>query len=323
MIPVLIGTSIITFALTHLLGNPVYAMLGPFATPEAVAETTKQLGLDKPIWEQYADYIGGVLHGDFGTSLYTGRPVLDDLTQRFPITLQLITLALAGALTVGIALGLWAAWHRGSIVDRVVRLFTVAAISVPGFWLSLILIYVLIFRMRVAPAPIGQLPITVIAPAGPTGMLLVDTLLAGNFNAFRAAAGQLFLPVLAVAIGVVGPITAQMRTGAIEALDSDYIAYARSFGLPSRRIATYVVRNSIAPVITLAGVLYGLLLGGAALVEYVFSWGGLGQYAVQAMVQNDVPAIQGVVQLTAAFSILIYFLVDLVHLTIDPRVAYS
>src|SRR5262245_58164515 len=114
MVPVLIGTSIITFALTHLLGNPVYAMLGPFATPEAVAETTRQLGLDKPVWEQYAAYLGGVLHGDFGTSLYTGRPVLDDLTQRFPITLQLITLALAGALVVGIVLGLWAAWHPGS-----------------------------------------------------------------------------------------------------------------------------------------------------------------------------------------------------------------
>jgi ABC-type dipeptide/oligopeptide/nickel transport system permease component len=323
IIPVLIGTSIVTFALTHVLGNPVYAMLGAFATPESVAATTHQLGLDRPLWEQYASYLGGLLQGDLGTSLYTGRPVLDDLIARFPITLQLILVALFIAMVVGVALGLLAAWNRNSWLDQVVRTVTVAAISVPTFWLGLILIYFFFFRLHWAPAPIGQLPISVIPPPIRSGMLLIDTLVAGDLRAFRAAAGQLALPAIAVAIGVLGPITQQTRTAALEVLDSEFIYYARSCGLPNSRIVRYVVRNAFAPVLTLAGVLLGLLVGGAALVEFVFSWGGIGQYGVQAMTQNDIPAIQGVVQLTAVFSILIYLLVDLLHLALDPRVAYT
>lgn len=323
IVPVLLGTSVVTFGLTHVLGNPVYAMLGAYATPTAVAETTHALGLDRPLWEQYLRYLGGLLRGDLGTSLYTGRPVLDDLVARFPITLQLISIALALALLVGVTLGLLAAWNRHSWLDQVVRLVTVAAISVPSFWLGLILIYFFFFRLHLAAAPIGQLPISVIPPPVQSGMLLVDSLLAGNLRAFQSAAGQLALPAITVAFGVLGPITQQTRVAAIEVLDSEFIYYARSCGLPSSRIARYVVRNAFAPVLTLAGVLYGLLIGGAALVEFVFAWGGLGQYGVQAMVQNDIPAIQGVVQLTAAFSVLVYLIVDLLHLAIDPRVAYT
>jgi len=279
--------------------------------------------LDRPLWEQYVTYLGGLLHGDLGTSLYTGRPVLEDLAARFPITLQLIGIALFLAMFVGVTLGLLAAWNRNSWLDRVVRTITVTSISIPSFWLALILIYFFFFRLHLAPAPIGQLPISVEAPPIRTGMLLVDSLLAGDMPAFWASAGQLVLPAIAVAIGVLGPITQQTRTAAVEVLDSEFIYYARSCGLPRTRIARYVVRNALAPVLTLAGVLLGLLVGGAALVEFVFSWGGIGQYGVQAMVQNDIPAIQGVVQLTAAFSIMIYLLVDLLHLALDPRVAYT
>jgi ABC-type dipeptide/oligopeptide/nickel transport system permease component len=322
MVPVLLGTSLVTFVLTHVLGNPVYAMLGAFATPTAVAETTHELGLDRPLFEQYWTYLQGLVHGDLGTSLYTGRPVMDDLLARFPVTLQLISLALGLALLVGVGLGLVAAWNRHSLFNRVVRVVTVAAISIPSFWLGLILIYVFFFRLHWAAAPIGQLPLSVLPPPPKTGMLIVDSLLAGNIRALQASAGQLILPVITIAFGVLGPIPQQTRTAAIEVLDSEFIYYARSCGLPARRIAAYVIRNSFAPVLTLTGVLYGLLVGGAALVEFVFAWGGLGQYGVQAMVQNDIPAIQGVVQLTAAFSIVVYLVVDLLHLAIDPRVAY-
>jgi ABC-type dipeptide/oligopeptide/nickel transport system permease component len=321
--PVLLGTSIVTFAITHMLGNPVYLLLGPTATPQAVKSTTEKLLLDRPIWEQYVHYLQGLARGDLGESWFTGRPVLQDLSDRFPMTFELVSLALLVAIVLGVALGTLAAAYRGGAIDQVVRLVTILGVSIPNFWLGLILIFVFFFLLKWAPAPLGELPIVVSAPPRVTGMVLLDSVLAGNWQAATASASRLVLPVLAVAFGVLGPIARQSRAATLDVLDSEFVYYARCCGLAPSRLWLAILRNACLPVVTLAGVLYGLLLGGAALVEVVFAWGGLGQYAVQSMVQNDFPAIQGVVQLTAAFSILVYLLIDVIYVLVDPRIAYQ
>jgi peptide/nickel transport system permease protein len=320
---VLLGTSIVTFAVTHMLGNPVYLLLGPTATPQAVKSTSEKLLLDRPVWEQYLHYMQGLVHGDLGDSWFTGRPVLQDLADRFPTTFQLITLALLFSIVAGVTLGTLAAAYRGGPVDHVARAVSIVGVSIPNFWLGLILIFVFFFLLKWAPAPLGELPITVLPPPRVTGMILVDSLISGNWQALGASASHLVLPVLAVAIGVVGPIARQSRAATLDVLESEYVYYARCCGLSRPRLWMGILRNAALPVVTLAGVLYGLLLGGAALVEVVFAWGGLGQYAVQAMVQNDFPAIQGVVQLTAAFSIMVFLLIDVVYLLVDPRIGYQ
>jgi peptide/nickel transport system permease protein len=249
--------------------------------------------------------------------------VLQDLAERFPTTFQLISLALLVSIVFGVACGTLAAANNGRALDHIVRMVTILGISVPNFWLGLILIFVFFFLLKWAPAPLGELPITVLPPPRLTGMVLVDSLVAGNWTALGASASHLVLPVLTVAFGVLAPIARQSRAATLEVLDSEYVYYARCCGLARSRLWLYILRNACLPVVTLAGVLYGLLLGGAALVEVVFAWGGLGQYAVQAMVQNDFPAIQGVVQLTAAFSILIFLSIDIVYLLVDPRIGYQ
>lgn len=324
LVPVLIGTSVITFVLTHMLSNPVYLLLGPTATQEALDAATHRLHLDLPLWEQYAIYLQGLVRGDLGQSWFTGRPVLDDLLSRFPATLELVTLALLLALVIGGTLGALAAMLRSRRgVDQAVRVFTALAVSMPSFWFGLILIYIAFFSLRWAPAPLGQLPFAITPPQAVTGSLLLDSAMAGDLEALGAHAAQLALPVLALAVGISGPIARQTRAAVLEVLASDFIYYARSCGLSRSRVNMYIVRNSAAPVVTLLGVLYGLLISGAALVEVVFSWGGLGQYAVQVMLQNDYPAIQGVVQLMALFSVIVYLLVDLLCLMLDPRITYQ
>ena len=278
-------------------------------------------GLTDPLPTQYWRYLKGVLHGDFGFSWFTGQNVATDLAHRVPATLELVTYSLLVAVVVGVAIGSFSAvrGNRGFMV-RGISWYTRLAGAFPDFWMGLLGIFFFFHVLHLAPAPLGRLGLTVTPPRSITGFYTVDGLLTGNISAFRDAVAHLALPVLVLGL-IVAPMVARVTNVAMsDALRSDYIRYARAAGLSKTTIYRYAIRNALPPVVTIGGVLFVYLLGGAVLVEKVFSWGGVGQYAVQAVGNSDYTAIQGFVLMAATFTVVVYLVVDLIQMALDPRV---
>lgn len=322
LIPVLLGVTLVTFFLTHVIpGNPIDSMVSPLASPAERHHLIVQNGLDKSIFVQYVDYIWHLLHGNMGTSFTTSHPVLSDLTSRLGATFELTLYAMLLALLVGIPLGIWTAVRRGHLADHVGRVISVSGIALPSFWLSLMLLYLLYFRAHILPAPYGRINPEIKPPTDITGLYTIDSLLTGNWKALGSAAQALVLPVCVLAFGVMAPIARITRSGMIEALDSDYVRAARSLGLSSRTVILgHAFRNALLPLITMIAVLWGYLLGGVVLVEEIFSWPGLGQYVFTAITSTDYPAVQGFILYATTMYVLLFLIVDLLFLAIDPRV---
>ena len=324
-IPQLIGVTLVTFIVVRLLpGDPASRFLGSLATPDQLQAFRERIGLDKPLWEQYVNWIGDLLHGDLGMSFFTGNPVRDDIIDRFPITLELITISLILCLLIMIPLAILSAREGGGRIsrwaNRTVFGYGLLAGALPDFWLGLILIFVLYTQIGWAPAPLGQLDPGVASPNRITGFLTVDSLLTGNFEAFQSAVRHLLLPVATLVFVYGGPILKMTRQTMAGMLDSAYVEHARALGLSEFRVLAYAFRNSLPPAITMIGIVFWYLLGGAVLVETVFSWGGFGQYAVQSVLNADFNGIQGFVIVAAMFSIIIYLLVDMAYVIVDPRI---
>jgi len=320
VIPQLIGILLVSFLLLKLIpGDPAVMMLGPFATDEGLARLRAELGLDRSIVEQFGFYLWRVLHGDLGTSWQTTMPVTYDLAQRFPATLELVTLSLLLALAIGLPLGVVAARNRTGIVRKIADYYGLAAGALPDFWFALVLIFVFYTILGVAPAPLGRIDFTIIPPPHITGSLLIDSLLTGNWAALRNVAGHLVLPVLTLGIINAAPILKMTQSTMDRMLEADFSRYAEMCGLPRNVVVRKALRNSLPSVITIVSVLYGFLIGGAVLVEIVFSWGGAGQYAVQGVLNADLNPVLGFVLYSAILSLVIYLLVDLIYFAIDPR----
>lgn len=321
MVPILFGIATVTFVVTRLAGgDPAYLIAGPRATEETIANLQRQLGTDRPLWEQYTDYVLGLLRGDLGESIFTGQSVTRDLADRLPATLILIVLALTVALIVGLAAGRYAGRRRGSGGDRAIRYSSFAALSMPDFWLGLVLVFVFFFHLGWAPPPIGQIAPGAEAPSTVTGAALVDALITFDLPALWAAIRQAWLPVMTMALVFAAPIARLARSATADAHNSEAILFARACGLPDSRIRRYATRMALPPVVTFVGILFSVLLGSAVLVETVFSWGGAAQYAVNAIRVNDFAAIQGFVLTAGAISIVIFLVVDILYTIIDPRV---
>src|ERR1700756_266470 len=320
--PTLVGVSVIGFALAYLLpGNPALVKAGPMAAPQYVAEMKHRMGLDRPLHIQYARYMTGLLHGDLGESSSTGRPVLTDFMQRLPATLELTVASLLLALLLGVPMGVLCAIHHNTIVDHFGRVFSVAGVAMPSFWSGLILIYVFFYLLGIAPAPLGRLAPGVITPAPITGLYTVDSLLSGNWRAFESSLAHLALPSLTLAVSVMAPLARMVRAAMLEILETDYIKAASAFGLPRWRVIYGdALRNAIIPVVTALGVIFGFLMAGNAVVESVFGWPGIGNYAVKALTLKDSSPIQSFVLCVAVMCILANFLVDLVYGLADPRI---
>lgn len=322
LVPQLFAISLATFFLIRLLpGDPARALLGPHATSNGVAALTQRMGLVEPLPAQYWLYLKGVLHGDLGFSWFTGQNVAKDLMVRVPATLELITYSLVVAIVVGVGIGAFAAvrGNRGWAV-RGISWYTRFAGAFPDFWMALLGIFFFFHVLHLAPAPLGRLGLTVTPPRTITGFYTVDSLLTGNIATLRDAVAHLALPVLVLGL-IVAPMLARVTSVAMsDALRSDYIRYARAAGLSTRTTYRYAIRNALPPIVTIGGVLFVYMLGGAVLIEKVFSWGGAGQYAVQAVGNSDYAAIQGFVLLAATFTVLIYLVVDLIQMALDPRV---
>jgi ABC-type dipeptide/oligopeptide/nickel transport system permease component len=321
MVLVLIGVGTITFAVTRMLGNPVYLLVGQQADQEIIDNMIHQMGLDRPLPEQYARYMLAVAQGDLGISRVTQRPVWEEIRLRLPATMELVLAAMFLIVFVAIPLGIVAAVREGGWVDRSSQFVAQVGISVPSFWMGLILIYVFFFRLQWFPAPLGRISPGVLPPQDRTGFLLLDCIMAGNLPALWSALAHLVLPAITLAL-VSAPSTFQItRTSLIQALRSDYIRTARAYGLPARSIyVRYAMKNIVVPVITMLAMTFGFLMSSTVLVETVFAWPGLGLFAVNSMHNLDYEPIIGVVFVSAVFYALAYFVADLVTYAVDPRI---
>ena len=320
LIPQLIGVSIVTFFLVRLLpGNPAYAIAGQLATEQQIKAIERRLALDQPLPVQYATYVSNVLKGDFGTSWRTSKPVAEDIKQRLPATIQLITIALIVVAILGVLFGVLVAINPRGIASRIMFVYGLLAGAMPDFWLGLLLIFFFYYKLNWAPPPVGQFGLDVIPPPRVTGMSLVDSVLAGDRQAFGSAAKHLVLPELTLILIYIGGVVRMTSTSMADMLGSGFIHYARANGLTGGTITRYALRNSLPPVVTVLGIIYGFLLGGAVLVETVFAWGGIGQYAVPWIVNSDYLAIQGFVLIAAVFTLVVYLAIDIIYFFLDPR----
>jgi len=322
IVPVLLGSILIAFFLTRVVpGNPIEKVAGPYASNEKVEELKTEAGLNDPIIVQFVHYIGDLIQGDMGISYQTNQPVTKDLWEKFPASLELVLYAMILAIALAIPLGVISAVKRGTWVDHIARVLAVLGVSVPIFWIGLVLLSAFYVRFEILPGPEGRLPIGYPEPDRITGLFTIDTLLHGDIDSFWKATRALILPVLTIAIVAMAPIARMTRAMMIDALDSDYIRTSRSMGLPTRVIVLHhAFKNAFIPVLTLIAAVFGFALGGEVLVELIFTWPGLGLYSYNAILGSDFPAVQGFIILVTAVYILIYLAVDVTTAILDPRV---
>jgi len=269
---------------------------------------------------QYFTYLGNLLHGNLGVSTTTHDAVAADLAQALPATLEIAIGAIVLSVVIGVVLGTVAAYRRGKVSDHVLRVVSLAGLSVPTFWLALALYYFFYFKLHIAPGS-GRLSSDFNAPHTITGLYTIDALLAGQLDTFFDALSHLFLPVLVLTLYTVGLLTRFVRTAVLEILDQDYVRAARVKGLPTRTVVwSYVLRGASIPVLTVVGLAFGSLLSGTVLVESIFAWPGIGSYAYQAASHLDLPGVMGVGLLIGVMYLLVNLIVDLLYGILDPRV---
>lgn len=323
LIPVVLGVSILVFLIMHVLTtDPTSIILGQHASEDQILALRQQLGLNNPLYIQYWDFIKGILHGDFGNSLITKSSVTKEIFTRFPATIELAIVSIIVASIVGVILGVLSAVKQNSIIDYLCMGGSLIGVSMPIFWLGLILIVVFSVGLHVLPVS-GRATIGM-EPAKITGLYLLDSLMTGNMASFWDSLKHLILPVVALASYSTAIIARMTRSAMLEVLGQDYVRTARSKGLAENIvIRSHGLRNALIPVTTVIGLQLGSLLGGAVLTETVFSWPGIGSYTIDAILKSDYPVVQGAVMIMAIVFVLVNLFVDLLYAYIDPRIKYS
>ncbi len=323
VIPVLLGVSILVFSFIHLIpGDPALTMLGERATPEKVAEVRQQLGLDRPIHEQYLIYLGKLLRGDLGTSIVRGDPVLTDLLRRFPATVELATSAIVLALLAGIPIGIISAVWRNSFVDSVSRIWALTGVSMPIFWLGLMLAWFFGVELRWLPTGFRLDTGTSFEPW--TNFVILDAALQGNWAVLRDALRHVILPAVALATIPLAVIARMTRASMLEVLSQEYIRTAEAKGLSqSAVILRHALRNALLPVLTVVGLQVGHLLAGAILTETIFSWPGIGLWVYESIESRDYAIVQGASLFIAVIFVVVNAVTDLLYAAADPRIKYD
>ena len=321
VVPTLLGVTVVAFALIHLIpGDPVLLLVGERgATPEVLAEMRARYHLDDPLWRQYLAYMGGVAHGDFGMSIVSGRPVLEEFVDRFPATIELGLCGLFLAVVVGIPLGLLAAVRRNTKFDYILMTMSLVGYSMPIFWWGLILI--LIFSVSLGLTPVSGRIDVIYDIATWSGLLLVDVWKSEEaWAAFKSALSHLVLPAIVLGTIPLATIARMTRSSLLEVLSEDYMRTARAKGLSSARVLwLHGLRNALVPVVTVVGLMAGTLVTGAVLTETIFSWPGIGKWLVASVTARDYPVIQSGILLIATIIVVINMLVDFLYAWINPR----
>lgn len=323
LVPILLGLSILVFVWIRALpGGPAQALLGERATEESLAQIERQYGLDRPIHVQYWSYLKTTAQGDLGTSVTTRRPVTDELKQRFPATIELTVAALLFALVLGIPLGFVAAKRYGTSVDHGSLIVSLLGVSIPVFFLAILLKYVFAVKLGLLPT-VGRIS-ALIDLEHPTNFYLLDALLAGDFIAFWDAFKHLLLPAIAlgsIPLAIIARIT---RAAVLDVQNEDYVRTARAKGLPPRVVdERHIFRNALLPIVTIIGLQAGLLLSGAVLTETVFAFPGMGTWLVDAIKNRNYPVLQGGILFVSLVFVLVNLLVDVLYAVINPRIRVS
>nr|WP_302597708.1 ABC transporter permease [uncultured Cellulosilyticum sp.] len=323
LIPVLLGVSIIIFGIMRVFSpDPAPIVLGQHATQEAMSEWREANGLDKPIVVQYVNYMKGVLTGDFGNSYYTKTPVAKEIFSRFPATVELAICAIIIATIFGILLGVISAVKKNSWVDHISMVTALIGVSIPIFWLGILLIIIFAGNLGWLPAQ-GRIE-TLLRPANHTGFYLIDSLIEGNMESFVSSLKHLVLPSVALAMYSMAIIARMTRSTMLDTLSQDYIRTARAKGIKEGQvIKKHALANALIPIVTVIGIQLGYLMGGAVLTESVFAWPGIGKYTVEAILKSDFPVVQGVVLLIAFIFVVMNLIVDIIYVFLDPRIKYS
>jgi ABC-type dipeptide/oligopeptide/nickel transport system permease component len=322
---VLIGVSIITFFLARVVPTNAAALyIGPKARPEDIARVTVKLGLDKPLTTQYLIYLRDLLHGDLGNSIATKRPVLKEITERLPATLELLAAAMFLAVAIGIPMGVLSARWQGKPMDVVIRTTSIMGVSMPAFYLGLLL-QILFFR-TLGILPIGGRLNTNLRFTHPveaiTNFIIIDSILTQNWVALKDAAVHLILPGLTLAAYPIGLVARMTRATMLEVLEQDYIRTARAYGIKDIIVVyLYALKNAIGPALTVVGLTVAFALTGTFFVEVIFNWPGLGLFTVRSLLNVDYPAIMGITLLGSVGYVVINLIVDLAQAWIDPRIS--
>jgi peptide/nickel transport system permease protein len=312
----------LAFALVNLVpSDPARVIAGSNADQATLDAIRHSLGLDRPVGERYIDSLVAMAHGDLGTSYFTHRPVWTEISERLPSSLELVVLTIATAVVYGIALGGAAAYFEGRAPDRMARFIVAVSQSIPDFLIGVILIFVFFFLLRLAPAPVGQLAILDQPPPRVTGAALVDALLAGDIQVAGSAASHAVLPVITLALFLGALFAKTTRANLGEALRGPAAEFARGCGLSEWRVFWWAFKQSRTPLLTYIGLTFAILIGGEAIVEVLFAWNGLGQWALTEIVNLDVPVIQAYVLIVGAMSLVIYTLMEVIVTALDPRLS--
>ena len=320
MIIVLFGILVIVFFIAKIIpADPVGALLGGNAPPELVDELKHKLGLDRPLSQQFFDYIKGAVKGDFGVSLKTNRPVIEDIKEYFPATLELSIFAIIISVVIGMFLGIFSAVKRNSFIDHFSRVFSIMGVSMPVFWTGLLLLLLFYYILGWLPGS-GRLSLFVLPPEQKTGLILIDSLLEGNWEAFWDGLKHIILPAFVLGYASSASIARMTRASVLDVLKQDYIRTAKAKGLPKRIVIyKHALRNALIPVVTIIGLRFGSLLEGAVLTETIFGWPGLGRYIVNALLVLDYPAIMGGTFFIALVYSIANLIVDIIYAILDPR----
>lgn len=321
---VLLGTSIILFTVSNIIpADPVRAAAGPKATPEQLEILRHKLGFDKPLHTQYIIYMSNILKGDLGKSVVTLRPVTLDLIDRLPATIELSLASLFITVTVGLILGILSAQNRNKITDHIVRVISLGGISLPSFWLALL--FQLIFFLRLGWIPGGgRLSGNLTPPSHITGLYVLDSILTLNLKTLINSIRHLMGPALAQSTVGIASVIRMMRAGMLDEMTKDYVTMLRSTGVSERLIVfKYVLKNSLVPVITLVGVMFGSILGGSFIIETVFSWPGVGRYGTQALLNLDFQPIMAITLVMAVMYSISNLFVDVIYAYLNPRISYQ
>ncbi len=322
IIPVLFGFSLLVFLFLHLIpGDPAVVMLGERAEPERIAALREKLGLERPLWEQYLFFVGNLLQGDLGTSIFNQLTIKEQLARRWPATFELAIAATLFAVILGIPFGILAAVRKNSIVDNLATSFSLLGVSLPVFWLGLLLVYLFAVNLQWLPAG-GRLSTDVDALFKPiTGFYVLDALL--QPQTFWDVARHLILPAITLGTIPLAILTRITRSAMLEVLSQDYVRTARAKGLNERVVIwRHAFKNALLPVVTIIGLQFGTLLGGAILTETIFSWPGIGSWVYEGILNRDYPVVQGGVIFVALVFVIVNLVVDLSYALLDPRIQY-
>ena len=323
VVPVLLGVSILVFSFVHMIpGDPALTMLGERATPEKVAEVRARLGLDRPIWQQYGLYLKNALHGDLGVSIVRGDPVAGDLLRRFPATVELATAAMLAAIAAGIPIGVASAVWRNSFIDSLARVGALTGVSMPIFWLGLVLAWFFGVQLRLLPTGFRLESGTTFAPW--TNFVILDAIAQRNWAVLGDALRHLILPALALATIPVAIIARMTRASMLEVLSQEYIRTAQAKGLSRATVvARHALRNALLPVMTVIGLQVGHLLAGAILTETIFSWPGIGLWVYESIESRDYAIVQGATLFIAVIVVVVNLATDVLYAAVDPRIKYD